>query len=104
MNPLSHNLQVIDYNLFMRNAGLTQDDFSNPCGWATEAPPNLATAHGHFTQMGWGKINHGQSNALTARLCSGGRAKPASDMRSTDRPFRPTRNSCITAKKQQMRH
>jgi hypothetical protein len=52
MNPLSHNLQVIDYNLFMRNAGLTQDDFSNPCGWATEAPPNLATAHGHFTQMG----------------------------------------------------
>jgi len=56
MNPLSHNLQVIDYNLFMRNAGLTQDDFSNPCGWATEAPPNLATAHGHFTQMGWEKL------------------------------------------------
>ena len=51
MNPLSHNLQLIDYSLFMRNADSTQDDFSNRCGWATEAPPNLATAHGHFTQI-----------------------------------------------------
>jgi len=51
MNPLSHNLQVIDYNLFVRDADLTQDDFSNPCGWAMEAPPNLASAYGHFTHI-----------------------------------------------------
>ena len=31
MNPLSHNLQLIDYNLFMQNAAVTQLDFSNPC-------------------------------------------------------------------------
>ena len=51
MNPLSHNLQVIDYNLFVRDADLTQDDFSNPCGWAMEAPPNLGSAYGHFMHI-----------------------------------------------------
>lgn len=56
MNPLSHNLQVIDYNLFLRDAGLTQGDFSSPCGWATEAAPNIACAHGHFTQVGCGNV------------------------------------------------
>jgi hypothetical protein len=35
MNPLSHNLQVTDYNIFifLHDAGLTQGDFSSPCGW-----------------------------------------------------------------------
>jgi hypothetical protein len=31
LNPLSHNLQLIDYVLFERNAKVSHDDFSNPC-------------------------------------------------------------------------
>ena len=31
LNPLSHNLQLIDYSLFVQNADLTQADFENPC-------------------------------------------------------------------------
>jgi hypothetical protein len=27
VNPLSHNLQLIDYNVFVMDAALTQDDF-----------------------------------------------------------------------------
>jgi hypothetical protein len=52
MSPLSHNLQAIDYNLFMRDAGLTQNDFSSPCGWAQKAAPSVARAHGYFTHIG----------------------------------------------------
>jgi hypothetical protein len=52
MNPLSHNLQLIDYNIFIRNAGLTQKDFSNPCGWPKKVGPKVGSAHGHFTQIG----------------------------------------------------
>jgi hypothetical protein len=51
INPLSHNLQLIDYNLFMRNAGLTQEHFSNPCGWPGQAMADISTAHGHFTKI-----------------------------------------------------
>jgi len=51
VNPLSHNLQLIDYNVFLRNAGLTQDDFSNPCGWPEQAMADISSAHGHFTKI-----------------------------------------------------
>ncbi|HEY7247545.1 MAG TPA: hypothetical protein VH678_27040 [Xanthobacteraceae bacterium] len=57
MNPLSHSLQVIDYNVFIRDAGLTQGDFSNPCGWGTAAPPNMAGAHGHLMQVAAGIVD-----------------------------------------------
>jgi len=54
LNPLSHNLQVIDYNLFSRNADLTQNDFPNPCASIAE-PSELAleaeSAHGHLTRF-----------------------------------------------------
>ena len=53
MNPLSHNLQLIDYNIFIQNAGLTQDDFSSPCAstaTAQEAALKIHTAHGHLTR------------------------------------------------------
>ena len=52
MNPLSHNLQAIDYNLFLRDAGLTQNDFSSPCGWAQKAGSSVARVHGYFTHIG----------------------------------------------------
>jgi hypothetical protein len=52
MNPLSHNLQLIDYNVFVRDAGLTQDDFSNPCGPPRETGLRASAAHGHCTQIG----------------------------------------------------
>jgi hypothetical protein len=42
----------IDYNIFIRNAGLTQNDFSNPCGWPKKVSPKVGSAHGHFTQIG----------------------------------------------------
>jgi hypothetical protein len=51
INPLSHNLQLIDYTLFTGNAGLTQDDFSNPCGWPEKAIADVCSAHGHFTKI-----------------------------------------------------
>jgi hypothetical protein len=50
MNPISHNLQLIDYNLFLRDAPLDENDFCNPCGWGTQAPTTAASAHGHFTR------------------------------------------------------
>jgi hypothetical protein len=52
INPLSHNLQLIDYSLFMRNAALTQDDFCSPCGWAKPKKKKVASAHGHYTRIG----------------------------------------------------
>jgi hypothetical protein len=54
MNPLSHGLQLIDYNVFIQNAELTQDDFSNPCApmvTALQAGLKSDTAHGHFTRV-----------------------------------------------------
>jgi len=51
INPLSHNLQLIDYSVFIGNAELMQDDFSNPCGWPGEAVASIASAHGHFTNI-----------------------------------------------------
>jgi hypothetical protein len=53
MNLSSHNLQLIDYNLFIQNAGLTQDDFSNPCpstATAQKAALKIHTTHGHLTK------------------------------------------------------
>lgn len=48
MNPLSHNLQLIDYTLFVQNAGLTQSVFDNPCGWSnTPAPAPAQAVSGH---------------------------------------------------------
>jgi hypothetical protein len=55
MNPLSHNLQLIDYNVFVQNAGLTQGDFSNPCAPAVaaqQAELKIGEVHGHLTQLG----------------------------------------------------
>jgi hypothetical protein len=55
VNPLAHNLQLIDYNLFVRNANITQNDFSNPCAaqaQALDAGANISSAHGHGTQVG----------------------------------------------------
>ena len=51
MNPLSHNLQLIDYNVFIQNARITQEDFSNPCA-PTVSMQQLETAHGHLTKLG----------------------------------------------------
>jgi hypothetical protein len=51
VNPLSHNLQLIDYNLFIRDGGITQDDFSNPCGWPEQTVAGISSAHGHFTKI-----------------------------------------------------
>jgi hypothetical protein len=39
LNPLSHLLQVTDYNLFLRNAPITSDDFSDPCQPDASPPP-----------------------------------------------------------------
>ena len=39
LNPRSHELQLIDYTLFVQNAGITQDAFHNPCGWALPKAP-----------------------------------------------------------------
>jgi len=55
VNPLSHNLQLIDYSVFVQNAPLTQDDFSNPCApkvAALQAELAPDTVHGHLTQFG----------------------------------------------------
>jgi hypothetical protein len=49
--PLSHNLQVIDYNIFLRDAALTQGDFSSPCGWPRTPRPHCQRAW-PFTQVG----------------------------------------------------
>ena len=51
MNPLSHNLQLIDYNVFIQNARITQEDFSNPCA-PTVSMQQLEIAHGHLTKLG----------------------------------------------------
>jgi hypothetical protein len=43
INPLSHNLQLIDYTLFVQNAGLTASAFANPCGWSSAPAVGTAT-------------------------------------------------------------
>src|SRR5262249_48205346 len=53
LHPRSHNLQLIDYTLFVQNAGLTQQAFDGPCGWFTAtAQAKARTAHGHPTTVG----------------------------------------------------
>ena len=48
----SHNLQVIDYNLFVRNAPVTQGDFSGPFPAAGAAAAlRVDAAHGHPTSL-----------------------------------------------------
>jgi hypothetical protein len=52
LNPLSHNLQLIDYNHFVQNAAITQNTFSNPCAPASKPHTALAAAdmvRGHLT-------------------------------------------------------
>ena len=52
LNPLSHNLQLIDYNHFVQNAAITQNTFSNPCAPASKRHTALAAAdmvRGHLT-------------------------------------------------------
>jgi hypothetical protein len=46
VNPTSHNLQLIDYNVFVQNAPLTQKDIDNPC-----AATSTVAAHGHPTRL-----------------------------------------------------
>ncbi len=52
MNPLSHNLQLIDYTMFVQDADITQSDFYNPCSvlGATEES-KLTFVHGHSTRV-----------------------------------------------------
>jgi hypothetical protein len=53
MNPLSHNLQLIDYTLFAQNAGITQKDFSNPCSVNLPHPGGaVLAATGHAKRPG----------------------------------------------------
>jgi hypothetical protein len=53
MNPLSHNLQLIDYTLFVQNAGIAQKDFSNPCGVNLPHPGGAVfSATGHAKRPG----------------------------------------------------
>jgi hypothetical protein len=53
MNPLSHNLQLIDYTLFVQNSGITQQDFSNPCGLNLSHPGSaVLAATGHAMRSG----------------------------------------------------
>lgn len=52
MNPLSHDLQLIDYTLFVQNAGLSQSSFSGPCGWMSQQTKARAQpAPGHATRL-----------------------------------------------------
>jgi hypothetical protein len=54
LNPLSHNLQLIDYSLFVQNADLTQADFENPCpaqAITAEAAPEAHSVYGHLTAL-----------------------------------------------------
>jgi len=66
MNPLSHNLQLIDYTLFVQNAGITQSAFENsPCGWmAAKIPPKPRSAHGHLTRVGGEKRRIGEPRSF----------------------------------------
>jgi hypothetical protein len=54
LNPLSHNLQLIDYTVFQQNAALTESDFSFPsCSPSSElllfgSPGAVATAQREF--------------------------------------------------------
>src|SRR5262249_28050468 len=53
INPLSHNLQLIDYSVFIQNAGLTQEDFSNPCAptaMVQKTAMKVDAARGHLTR------------------------------------------------------
>ena len=53
MNSLSHNLQLIDYSLFVRDAPISAADFSNPCAPATpNAREMTSTVRGHLTRVG----------------------------------------------------
>ena len=52
LNPRSHDLQLIDYTLFVQNAGITQAAFDNPCGRKPAAAQVTAlSAHGHHTRV-----------------------------------------------------
>lgn len=53
MNSMSHNLQLIDYNVFVQNADLSAADFSNPCASAARAIAGIAeNVRGHLTRVG----------------------------------------------------
>jgi hypothetical protein len=57
MSPMSHSFQLVDYNLFVQGASITQADFSNPC--AAPAPAikaDVARAHGHLTRLGGRRV------------------------------------------------
>lgn len=51
INPTSHKFQLIDYNSFVRNATIAQDDFTCPCGWTTKRLGKIETASGHLTRV-----------------------------------------------------
>jgi hypothetical protein len=53
LHPRSHNLQLIDYTLFVQSAGITQEAFDSPCGWLPAAERAQAlSVHGHPTTAG----------------------------------------------------
>jgi len=50
IHPLSHTLQLVDYNLFLRDAPITGSDFSNDCHCVQSAPSApVVNVRGHLT-------------------------------------------------------
>lgn len=50
INPLSHTLQLVDYNLFLRDAPIVDSDFSDPCICVQSRPPGpVVNVPGHLT-------------------------------------------------------
>jgi hypothetical protein len=59
LNPTSHNLQLIDYNLFLQNAPISSADFANPC--KSEVPKTFAmrkNVHGHLMRVASRRRKH----------------------------------------------
>jgi hypothetical protein len=59
LNPLSHLIQLVDYNLFLRDAPITSNDFSNPCSKAKPAiEMSDADMRIHLGRFHGGRGNH----------------------------------------------
>jgi hypothetical protein len=55
MFPTSHNLQLIDYTRFVRDATFAASDFSNPCQSPAPAATSTVSSHGHVTDLFTGR-------------------------------------------------
>ena len=74
MNPLSHNLQLIDYTLFVQNAELTQSVFdAAQCGWMSASAQSLAKVHSHLTAIPQSpaKVHGHLTNVGRSKLAAG---------------------------------